>query len=40
MSNIKIYCTNNWDAYNFGIKDLETREIGKRDTQDVVSFNF
>ena len=37
---VKIYFTNNWDAYNFGIKDLGTREIGKRNTQDIERFNL
>ena len=40
VPNMKIYCTDNWDAYNFGIKDPETREIGKRNTQDIERFNL
>ena len=27
---MKIYCTDNWDAYNSAITDSNTREIGKR----------
>ena len=40
VPNMKIYCTDNWDAYNFGIKDPNTREIGKRNTQDIERFNL
>ena len=40
VPNMKIYCTDNWDAYNFGIQDSETREIGKRNTQDIERFNL
>ena len=40
VPNMKIYCTDDWDAYNFGIKDPETREIGKRNTQDIERFNL
>ena len=37
---MKLYCTDNWDAYNFGIKDPNAREIGKRNTQDIERFNL
>ena len=40
VPNMKIYCTDDWDAYNFGIKNPETREIGKRNTQDIERFNL
>jgi len=40
VPNMKIYCTDNWDAYNFAIKDPETREVGKRNTQDIERFNL
>jgi len=40
VPNMKIYCTYDWDAYNFGIKDPETREISKRNTQDIERFNL
>ena len=40
VPNMKIYCTDDGDAYNFGIKDPETREIGKRNTQDIERFNL
>ena len=40
VPNMKIYCTDNWDAYNFGIKNPETREVGKRNTQDIERFNL
>ncbi len=38
---MKIYCSDNWDAYNFTIKLPKTREIGKQNTQDIErSVNF
>jgi len=40
VPNMKIYCTDDWDAYNFGISDTEKREIGKRNTQDIERFNL
>ncbi len=40
VPNMKIYCTDDWDAYNFGIVDSATREIGKRNTQDIERFNL
>ena len=40
VPNMKLYCTDNWDAYNFGIEDSNTREIGKRNTQDIERFNL
>ena len=40
VPNMKIYCTDDWDAYNFGISDPQTREIGKRNTQDIERFNL
>ena len=40
VPNMKIYCTDNWDAYNFGITDPNTREIGKKNTQDIERFNL
>jgi len=40
VPNMKTYCTDDWDAYNFGIKDPKTREIGKRNTQDIERFNL
>ena len=35
IPNIEIYCTDNWDTYNFEIKDSKTRETGERNTQDM-----
>ena len=40
VPNMKIYCTDNWDAYNFGITNPETREVGKQNTQDIERFNL
>jgi len=40
VPNMKIYCTDDWDAYKFGISDSEKREIGKRNTQDIERFNL
>jgi len=40
VPNMKIYCTDDWDAYNFAIQDPKTREIGKRNTQDIERFNL
>ena len=40
VPNMKIYCTDNWDAYNSAITDPYTREIGKRNTQDIERFNL
>jgi len=37
---MKICCTDDWDAYKFGISDPQTREIGKRNTQDIERFNL
>ena len=37
---MKIYCTDNWDAYNSAIENPNTREIGKRSTQDIERFNL
>ena len=37
---MKIYCTDNSDAYNCGIKTSETREIAKKNTQDIERFNL
>jgi len=37
---MKIYCTDDWDAYNSAIADPDTREIGKRNTQDIERFNL
>jgi insertion element IS1 protein InsB len=40
VPNMKIYCTDDWDAYGCAIEDPETREIGKRNTQDIERFNL
>jgi insertion element IS1 protein InsB len=40
VPNMKIYCTDNWDAYNCAIEDQNLREIGKRNTQDIERFNL
>ena len=40
VPNMKIYCTDDWDAYNFAIEDSQTREIGKKNTQDIERFNL
>ena len=40
VPNMKIYCTDDWDAYNFAIKEPHTREIGKKNTQDIERFNL
>jgi len=40
VPNMKLYCTDNWDAYNTAITDPNTREIGKRNTQDIERFNL
>ena len=40
VPNMKIYCTDDWDAYNSVISDPWTREIGKRNTQDIERFNL
>ena len=40
VPNMKIYCTDNWDAYTSAISDPWTREIGKRNTQDIERFNL
>jgi insertion element IS1 protein InsB len=37
---VKLYCTDNWDAYNAAIEDPNRREIGKRNTQDIERFNL
>ena len=37
---MKIYCTDNWDSYNDAIINPHTREIGKRNTQDIERFNL
>jgi insertion element IS1 protein InsB len=39
VENMKLYCTDNWDAYNKAI-DGSKREIGKRNTQDIERFNL
>ena len=40
VPNMKIYCTDNWYAYNSAIEDTYTHEIGKRNTQDIERFNL
>ena len=40
VPNMKIYCTDDWDAYGCAIENPETREIGKRNTQDIERFNL
>jgi len=35
IANTKFYCTDNWDTYNFGIKDPNRGEIRKRKVQDI-----
>ena len=40
VPNMKIYCTDDWDAYGSAIENPETREIGKRNTQDIERFNL
>ena len=40
VPNMKIYCTDNWDAYISAISNPNTREIGKRNTQDIERFNL
>ena len=40
VPNMKIYCTDNWYAYNSAIEDTNTHEIGKRNTQDIERFNL
>ena len=40
VPNMKLYCTDNWDAYNAAITDPNTREIGKINTQDIERFNL
>ena len=40
VPNIKIYCTDDWDAYGCAIEDPEKREIAKRNTQDIERFNL
>jgi len=40
VQNMKIYCTDNLDAYISAISDPNTREIGKRNTQDIERFNL
>jgi insertion element IS1 protein InsB len=40
VPNMKIYCTDDWDAYGCAIEDPEKREIGKRNTQDIERFNL
>jgi insertion element IS1 protein InsB len=40
VPNMKLYCTDNWDAYNAAIEDPNRREIGKRNTQDIERFNL
>jgi len=40
VPNMKIYCTDDWDAYNSAIADPWRREIGKRNTQDIERFNL
>ena len=37
---MKIYCTDNWDAYISAISNPDTREIGKKNTQDIERFNL
>ncbi len=37
VPNMKIYCTDDWDAYGCAIEDPEAREIG---TQDIERFNL
>jgi len=34
IPNMKIYCTDDWHAYD-GVIDKDKREIGKRNTQDI-----
>jgi insertion element IS1 protein InsB len=40
VPNMKIYCTDDWDAYGCAIEAPEKREIGKRNTQDIERFNL
>jgi insertion element IS1 protein InsB len=40
VPNMKIYCTDDWDAYSFAIEDFQNREIGKKNTQDIERFNL
>ena len=40
VPNMKIYCTDDWDAYGCAIENPETREIEKRNTQDIERFNL
>ena len=40
VPNMKIYCTDNWDAYGSAISDPNKREIGKGNTQDIERFNL
>ncbi|MFK5976049.1 MAG: IS1 family transposase [Sulfurovum sp.] len=40
VPNMKIYCTDNWNAYAKVIVNPQTHEIGKRNTQDIERFNL
>jgi len=40
VPDMKIYCTDDWDAYGCAIEDPQTREIGKRNTQDIERLNL
>jgi IS1 family transposase len=40
VPNMKIYCTDDWDAYGCAIEDPEKREIGKCNTYLKRSMNF